>query len=228
MKLETSLRSLKGVGEKTEALFSKLGIRTVGQLLRYYPRDYDIYREPVPIGQVTAGGKQAVSGMVCSQVSVKSLGPKRSLVTAKLRDDSGTLLVNWFNMPYLRTTLKMGGVFVLRGLVAEKGGRLVMEQPELFTPAAYQEKLHAMQPIYGLTAGLTNKLVTKLVAQILDSAPEWPEYLPEDIRTEAHLAEYNFAVRQVHFPRDMEGFLAARNRLAFDEFFFFILALRRM
>lgn len=225
---ETPLRSLKGVGEKTEALFSKLGICTIGQLLRYYPRDYDIYREPVLIGEVVPGSKQAIRGMVCTQVSVKNLGPKRSLVTAKLRDDSGTLMVNWFNMPYLRTTLKMGGVFVLRGLVAEKNGRLVMEQPELFTPAAYEEKLHAMQPIYGLTAGLTNKLVTKLVAQILEEAPEWPEYLPEDIRMEAHLAEYNFAVRQIHFPRDMESFLAARNRLAFDEFFLFILALRQM
>ena len=85
-----------------------------------------------------------------------------------------------------------------------------------------------MQPVYGLTAGLTNKMVTKLVAQILEEEPERKEYLPEEIRMEYKLAEFNFAVRQIHFPRNMESFLVARDRLAFDEFFLFILALRRM
>ena len=227
MKAETSLRALKGVGEKTEKLFARLGIYTKEQLLGYYPRDYDIYREPVQISELTTGEKQAVSAAVV-QASVKSLGAKKSIVTARVRDESGTLTVNWFNMPYLRTTLKKGSRFILRGLAVEKGGRFVLEQPEIFTPASYQEKLHAMQPVYGLTAGLTNKMVTKLVAQILEEEPERKEYLPEEIRMEYKLAESNFAVRQIHFPRNMESFLAARDRLAFDEFFLFILALRRM
>lgn len=222
MKAETSLRALKGVGEKTEKLFARLGIYTKEQLLGYYPRDYDIYREPVQISELTAGEKQAVSAAVV-QASVKSLGAKKSIVTARVRDGSGTLTVNWFNMPYLRTTLKKGSRFILRGLAVEKGGRFVLEQPEIFTPASYQEKLHAMQPVYGLTAGLTNKMVTKLVAQILEEEPERKEYLPEEIRMEYKLAESNFAVRQIHFPRNTESFLAARDRLAFDEFFLFIL-----
>ena len=85
MKAETSLRALKGVGEKTEKLFARLGIYTKEQLLGYYPRDYDIYREPVQISKLTAGEKQAVSTAVV-QTSVKSLGAKKSIVTARVRD----------------------------------------------------------------------------------------------------------------------------------------------
>ena len=103
-----------------------------------------------------------------------------------------------------------------------------MEQPEYFTPEAYEEKLNTMQPIYGLTAGLSNKTVAKAVKQALDGRNLNPEYLPEEIRMSQELAEYNFALQTIHFPVKWEDLLLARKRLVFDEFFLFILALRQM
>lgn len=109
-----------------------------------------------------------------------------------------------------------------------KGNQRVMEHPEFYTPAVYEQKLNSMQPIYGLTAGLTNQMVTKMVKEVLEHLDLSRDYLPEEIRLKEKLAEYNFAIQQIHFPKNQENFLAARRRLAFDEFLLFILALQRL
>lgn len=117
---------------------------------------------------------------------------------------------------------------VFRGKMAVKNGQRVMEHPEIYTPAAYEQKQDSMQPIYGLTAGLTNNLVIKMMHEVLEQMELTQDYLPEDIRIREELAEYNFAVEQIHFPKSQESYLTARNRLAFDEFFLFILALQHL
>ena len=90
-----------------------------------------------------------------------------------------------------------------------------MEHPEIFTPAAYEEILHSMQPIYGLTAGLTNKLIIKLMHQILDEQSLQTEFLPDEIKEFYHLADDNYAISTVHFPGNMQELLAARKRISF-------------
>ena len=101
-----------------------------------------------------------------------------------------------------------------------------MEHPEIFTPAAYEEIIHSMQPVYGLTKGLSNKMITKLVHQILDTRPLHGEYLPEEIRERYQLADANYAIRTVHFPKNMQELLTARKRRVFDEFLLFVLAIQ--
>ena len=101
-----------------------------------------------------------------------------------------------------------------------------MEHPEIFTPAAYEEIIHSMQPVYGLTKGLSNKMITKLVHQILDTRPLHGEYLPEEIRERYQLADANYAIRTIHFPKNMQELLTARKRLVFDEFLLFVLAIQ--
>ena len=103
-----------------------------------------------------------------------------------------------------------------------------MEHPEIFTPAAYEEIKGRLQPVYSLTAGLTNKMVTKLVRQILDSAPLSEEFLPEELRARYQLADDNYAIANIHFPMNMEELLIARKRLVFDEFLLFILAVQQL
>ena len=103
-----------------------------------------------------------------------------------------------------------------------------MEQPEVCTPAAYEEKLNSMQPKYALTAGLSNNMVTKMVRAALEQLDLSQDYLPEEIRLEYELAEYNFAAVQIHFPSDQEQYLEARKRLAFDEFLLFIMGLKQL
>ncbi|MCI9252875.1 MAG: ATP-dependent DNA helicase RecG [Lachnospiraceae bacterium] len=225
--MDSPITSIKGIGEKTAMLFHRVGVHTVGELLSYYPRTYDMYQEPVTFANLKAEEIQAVAGFLRKAPSVTKT--KRYAVTTVVLEEFGEYLhLTWFNMPFLKNTLTPGSTYIFRGRVQKKKGRLVMEQPEYFTPEAYEEKLNTMQPIYGLTAGLSNKTVAKAVKQALDGRNLNPEYLPEEIRMSQELAEYNFALQTIHFPVKWEDLLLARKRLVFDEFFLFILALRQM
>ena len=223
MKDAESIRTLKGVGEKTEKLFGKLGIETIGDLLRYYPRDYEEYRKPEDIPALVNGKKAAVYGQIVGKTGVRNTG-RMTVITAKVRNAGGELELIWYNMPFLRNTLLPGGYYVFRGTVTEKKGKRVMEHPEIFTPARYEEMLHTLLPIYGLTKGLTNNIITKAMHQILEEEEIRQEYLPEEFRNFYHLAEYNYAISQIHFPENRETMLIGRRRLVFDEFLFFVLA----
>ena len=222
---KTPLRELKGVGEKTEKLFQKIGITTAEELLRYYPRTYDIYEEPVEIASAEEDKTVSIRATIATGIYINQIRNLQVLTTT-VTDASGRLPVAWFNAPYLRGTLKKGSVFILRGKIIRKKGRPQMEHPEIFTPAAYKEIIHSMQPVYGLTKGLSNKMITKLVHQILDTRPLHGEYLPEEIRERYQLADANYAIRTVHFPKNMQELLTARKRLVFDEFLLFVLAIQ--
>ena len=222
-----SLRTLKGVGEKTEKLFQKVGIYDTDDLLHYYPRNYDEYETPVDIAELKEGTVQAVSAAVCSGVYVNSVRG-RQIISVNIADQSGKFPVVWFNLPYLKKTLRKGSWFVFRGRVVRKQGKLEMEHPEIFTPSAYEEILHNLQPIYGLTAGLSNKTVVKMVTQLLEDLPMQSEYLPEELRERYGLADVNYALKTIHFPKNKEELLVSRKRLVFDEFLLFILSVRRM
>lgn len=222
-----SLRTLKGVGEKTEKLFWKVGIYDTDDLLHYYPRNYDEYETPVDIAELKEGTVQAVSAAVCSGVYVNSVRG-RQIISVNIADQSGKFPVVWFNLPYLKKTLRKGSWFVFRGRIVRKQGKLEMEHPEIFTPSAYEEILHHLQPVYGLTAGLSNKTVVKMITQLLESVPMQSEYLPEEFRERYELADINYALRTIHFPPNKEELLVSRKRLVFDEFFLFILSVRKM
>lgn len=222
---KTPLRELKGVGEKTEKLFQKIGITTAEELLRYYPRTYDIYEEPVEIASAEEDKTVSIRATIATGIYINQIRNLQVLTTT-VTDASGRLPVAWFNAPYLRGTLKKGSVFILRGKIIRKKGRPQMEHPEIFTPAAYEEIIHSMQPVYGLTKGLSNKMITKLVHQILDTRPLHGEYLTEEIRERYQLADANYAIRTVHFPKNMQELLTARKRLVFDEFLLFVLAIQ--
>ena len=222
-----SLRTLKGVGEKTEKLFQKVGIYDTDDLLHYYPRNYDEYETPVDIAELKEGTVQAVSAAVCSGVYVNSVRG-RQIISVNIADQSGKFPVVWFNLPYLKKTLRKGSWFVFRGRIVRKQGKLEMEHPGIFTPSAYEEILHNLQPIYGLTAGLSNKTVVKMVTQLLEDLPMQSEYLPEELRERYGLADVNYALKTIHFPKNKEELLVSRKRLVFDEFLLFILSVRRM
>lgn len=228
MNEHSKIREIKGIGEKTETLFHKMGVYTAGDLLRYYPRTYDIYEAPVPISELEEGTVAAVEGSIFGSVQVS---PNRKLqtVTAMIRDLTGTLKVLWFRMPFLRNTLRSGARIIVRGRVVNKRGGIVMEHPEIFLPAEkYQEKLHTMQPVYPLTAGLSNLTVIKAVREVLEHIHLQRETIPESIRQRYHLCEYNYALRGIHFPADKEMYQNARTRLVFEEFLEFVLAVRQM
>ena len=225
---KTSIKELKGIGEKTQRLFEKVGVSTVGDLIRYYPRGYDVYEEPIPVSELEEGRTQTVSGAIYGRVQVSGTA-KMQVTTLYLKDLTGTLKVIWFRMPFLRSTFAKGGSLTLRGRVLRRRDGLVMEHPEMFYPSEkYADRLNTLQPLYGLTSGLTNNAVMKAVRQALDGMDLAADSLPGRLRLKYGLAEYNYAVRGIHFPEDKEVFYHARERLVFEEFLAFILSIRKL
>lgn len=227
MNENSNVSDLKGIGEKTEKLFQKVGVQTVGDLLRYYPRGYDVYEAPVLISDVDAGKISTISGVISAKPQV---GGNRStqITTISVKDETGIMKVVWFRMPFLKNTLVKGQQIILRGRIIDKKGQKVMEHPEIFFPAElYNQKLDTLQPLYPLTAGLSNNVIMKAVKQSIEYLDLSQDFLPGNIRLKYHLAEYNYAMRGIHFPENKEQYYLARERLVFEEFLIFILALRQ-
>ena len=222
------ISTLKGIGEKTEKIFQKAGIYTIGDLIRYFPRGYDVYEEPVPISELEEGKTMTVTGSIYGRIQVGG-SPKMQITTVYLKDISGILKVIWFRMPFLRNTLAKAGAITLRGRVIRKKEGLVMEHPEVFCPASkYDLKQDTLQPIYPLVTGLTNHAVMKAVRQVLEECDVGEGILPKDMVREYQLSDYRRAIYGIHFPKDKEEFYHARKRLVFEEFMLFILSLRML
>ncbi|SDB16603.1 ATP-dependent DNA helicase RecG [Butyrivibrio sp. INlla16] len=217
--------SLKGVGDKSSALFEKCGIKTVEDLLSYFPRDYDICEEIKNVSDLASGEISAVRLTAVGNIAVKKVR-NLSILTFKAGDVTGTLQITYFNMPFMRNNIKPGKYYVFRGLVQKKGNSFVMEQPKMFKTEDYLEIMGSMQPRYPLVKGLSNQLVIKTVKQAIPSTPYLEEMLPSYIRRQLGLMDYSEAVRKIHFPANMEEFSTARRRIAFNEILEFILRLR--
>ena len=141
---------------------------------------------------------------------------------------TGKLRLVWYHMPYLKNTLRLDSHFIFRGRVIRKKNGLTMEQPQMFKPEAYEELLSSMRPVYAQTKGLGNKTITSAVEQALAIRTLERDYLPASLRISNELAEYNFAIEHIHFPANEEDLRFARKRLVYDEFFFFLLAVRHL
>lgn len=228
MKSSSDIGSLKRIGDKTKSLFHRLGVYQIEDLIRYYPRGFEIYEDPVPISEVEEGKINTIAGSVFGRISVS--GNRSIQITAlNLKDLTGTIKVLWFRMPFLRNTLSKGGMLILRGRVVRKKEGLVMEHPEIYYPASrYEEKRHSMQPVYPLTAGLANNTVIKAVRQALETIDESQDILPRRISINHDFLPYSEAIRKMHFPENKEEFIQARERFVYEEFLVFILSLRRM
>ena len=218
---------IKGVGEKTAALFGKINVYTVDDLIRHYPRDYETYDAPVSIRETSPGNVQAVYGQITAIPNVKKVR-NLSILNAILKDDNGdSIQLTFFNMPFLKKVLKPGGFYLFRGLVQQRGTHKFMEQPRMFTWDEYIQKSGRLLPRSALTNGLTNQTVQKSVAQALEYYPPEKEYLPQVILQKYPMLSHREAVYALHFPESREEMLTARNRMVFEEFFSFLLVLRK-
>lgn len=228
MNEQSKIRELKGVGEKSEKLFHKMNLYTVEDLLHNYPRSYEIYEKAIPIREVREGMVATITGTIYGKVQQNN-AKNLQITSVHVKDLTGVIKATWFRMPFLRNTLGRGGVVTLRGRIVERRGELCMEQPTVYFPSAtYAEKEDTMQPVYSLTEGLSNNTILKTTKQALEYINLKREFLPPSIRLENQLAEYNYAIRQIHFPDNKEALIKARERLVFEEFLVFILGLRQM
>ncbi len=224
------LSSLKGIGQKTEQLFTKAGITDTSQLPYYYPRSYDIYKEPVLISEIDEDGIYTLYLSIASDVEVKPMKKLNITTVFAVDEQNERIKLTWFNMPFIKGALRRGYRYMVRGRVVCRGNLVSMEQPKLYTAAEYEQKLHYIQPIYPLVKGLTNNMVTKAVTQYfaMQNNPEEMEYLPKELIERYELKPLYEAIKHIHFPRGINEMQESRKRLAFDEFFGFMMKLENL
>ena len=227
MKPTDSIRTIKGIGEKSEKLFYKLGISTVGELLNFFPREYDIFTPIQPIQSVKEGEVVIIEGSFVTKPHMANVRNLK-ILSCQIKDTTAQIRVSWFNMPFLMRSLKMGMHYILRGRIVLKNGMLQMTQPKILTREEYSRQLGKMMPVYPLTAGLTNHAVTKAVTAALKGVEWESEFLPAEIRKKYELILHKKAIQTIHFPDSKKEYIIARKRLVFEEFFLFSLALHRM
>ena len=220
MNINDSVESLKGIGPKTSALFSKLNINSIDDLLRFYPRNYLSYGETKDISDTSVGERVAIEASVESYVDIKKIR-KLTLVTCMVKDGTGTVKLVWYNSPFLKQVFHIGQSFVFVGNITLRNNQLTMEHPEYYTHEQYEKIKTFMQPVYPLTAGLNNKTVTKSVKAALPLISQMVDLIPREIIDRFDLLPLDDAVKGVHFPRNFDNMLECRNRLVFDEFFFY-------
>ena len=227
MVLEESITAIKGIGNKTAALLNKLGIYTKRDIIKYFPRNYDKYEKITPISSLKNGMTAVISAMPASAPILKQMG-KKSILICEVSDGSGKIELNWFNMPFMKTKLSKGVHNIFRGRVSRNGKFIRIVQPEILTEAEYRRKTEVLQPIYGLTKGVTSNLLRKSIKEVLVEVTTGIDYLPQNIKKDNSLISLKDALQEIHFPKSYETLIEARRRLVFDEFFLFALSIDRL
>jgi ATP-dependent DNA helicase RecG len=231
MNKSSPIGELKGIGTKTSELFEKMGVYTVGDILLRFPRNYVQYPKAINFtpefsqGSLPPGENCAIKAAVTKSPVVKQTR-KMPVTVLALGFGETVLEMVWYRMPYVKNQVQPGKQYVFYGKVTTKGTRLVMEQPVIYTPEQYEPMELQFFPVYSLTAGITNNLMIKTIRQALSDQNLFADYLPDEIRLREGLCEYNYAVKQIHFPDGMERLIEARKRLVFDEFFLFIMGMQ--
>lgn len=227
MELEDEITELKGIGEKKAALFHKAGIYTLWDLLMFFPRDYLRYPAVKPVSALVPPEKAAVRARIASTPSILRV---KGLVVlnAVAKDGTGSILLTWYNAPFLKSMLKVGTEKVFYGQAEVYRDALTIRQPQMFAPGEYEAGLGKLKPIYPLTKGLTKKAVESALSQAFSELAGLEDYLPEEDRKELDLMELGESIKVMHSPKSLEEMIRARQRLVFDEFHFFIRSVQRL
>ena len=214
--LSDNIKMLRGVGPKKAETLEKVGIRTIADLLCYYPSDYEDRRVIRPIAELEEGETALIRGKI--QLLLKNGFGKNTRIRLLVCDESGGIEVVFFHMAYLAKSLSKEKTYEFYGKVTSRGDRLQMVHPA-WNETDGLDDAPGILPVYPLTEGLSNLDLRKYVKQALPYAPLLPDYLPREIREAENLAGLAYAVSNIHFPSDGQRLRESRYRLVFDELF---------
>ena len=191
--LNTNVQYISGVGPKRAKAFNKLGVFTLRDLVSYFPRAYEDRTKAKRISDLTLGETVCVRAVVAQEPTLSHIRKGLDLVKTRAVDESGSLKLTFFNQAYLKNTLVPGESYVFYGKV---GGTLLA--PEMTNPVFEKEGSDSVtgriMPIYSLTAGLSQNMLAKSIAQGLAiCGDDLPDELPEYIRAKYELAQARFA-----------------------------------
>ncbi|MDD3304162.1 MAG: ATP-dependent DNA helicase RecG [Clostridia bacterium] len=221
--LEANIQYLKGVGPKMAELLMKLNIITIKDLLEYYPRQYEDRTKLYHIDELIENENNLFMATVVKPVQSIRRG-KLAILSTYVSDDTGVCKLTWFNQKYIKEKLKIGNKYVFFGKVINDNGKKAVETPMIYSLSEL-DKVQGLYPIYPLTAGITQNYLFKIMNIAYDNKPLVEEIFDDGFRKKYSLAEINFSMQNIHFPKTFHDVSEARRRLIFDELFLLQLAL---
>ncbi|MBQ8415235.1 MAG: ATP-dependent DNA helicase RecG [Clostridia bacterium] len=217
----TSVSELNGVGKVRAAQLEKLGIRTVGDLIYFFPRAYEKRGDIRPLSAFDSERQCAYVLTIATEPKTANIRRGLSLTKFRAFDESGSVEITFFNSPYVKDVFHIGSTFRFWGKVTSQKNRLQMANPKY---EAYLElmPLADFVPVYPLTEGLSSKQIDKLIKNAInDILPQIIDPVPDNIRLANRLPTLTYAIKNAHFPENEEALFKAQKRLAFDEMLFF-------
>lgn len=223
MDLNTSVIKIKGIGEKTSELLSKLSINTINNLIHYYPRSYDKYENIAVFSEAKINERGAFLAIVKSNPKVIKTGSK-IVVSFFVSDINGDIAeVRFYNAAYLAKTIKLGEKRVFRGIIRKKFDKLIIMQPKMYQQDEYINLQGCIVPIYPLIKDLSNEKLKKAIFTSLKEIHLEKDYLSKEELNDYSFIEYASAIKEIHFPSDENSQYMARRRIIFEEFIDFLL-----
>ena len=220
LRLADRLDTLPGIGPARARGLEKLGLVTVEDLLRCYPRSYEDRRKFSTVAAAPVDIPVCLELLVAEPPRLSRIRKGLELVKARLVDDTGSLTATFFNQTYMKDALRPGETYIVYGKVEGPPGRRQMTNP-VRERSDRVRFTGCILPVYALTHGISNNLLAGLARRCVDEcAGQLEEVLPGPLRREHALAAAEFACRNIHFPRDEEALELARRRLIFEELFY--------
>lgn len=217
--LNQSVQYIKGVGPARAELLNKLGIFTLNDIITYFPRTYEDRSNFKKIGELINGETATFKGVVASRVSETRIRKGMTIYKLIVRDESGSVMLTWFNQAYLKNAFTIGKEYAFYGKVIGGLGRIEVQNP-VFEDATNAKNTGKIIPIYPLTHGITQNVIRSAIEnaiKLLENGLE--ETLPNSIIKKYNLCELNKAINDIHFPKVLDDFEVARYRIAFEELF---------
>ncbi|MBI2410871.1 MAG: ATP-dependent DNA helicase RecG [Candidatus Kerfeldbacteria bacterium] len=215
------ITDLHGVGEVLAKRLLYIGIKTVRDLVFYFPRDYEDLSVVQPIAAAQEGEKINIKGKIERINTQRTFRKRMAVIQARVKDETGALNVVWFNQPYLQEQLKVGDELQLSGVVKRDRYGLSLHSPVYEKVSASRELIHTgrIVPKYSLTAGITQKQIRYLMKQSLSRVLPIADFLPPEIVSTYSLLALTDALRGIHFPENEMHFEQAKRRLEFEELY---------
>lgn len=224
MNLENSINSIKGIGEKSVALYKKLNIETLKDLIFYIPKGFDLF-EACTIPDLNSKDQLiSISGYFLINTFTGVKKGHLSYNHVYFLSNNEKIKLTFFNMPYLKKQIHQDEEYVIRGILqVSKNSNYSFVQPQIYTLSQYRELEGTLCPLYPLTKGLTNNAIRKAIKQIINNVTGLNDGLDELYTTGTSFGE---ALKNMHFPTNLENFMQARERIVFHEFVSFILQMK--
>lgn len=221
--LSATIETLKGVGASVAAKFAVLGVKTIGDLIDYYPRRYDDYSHISQIKSLKPGNSVTIRAVI-KQVVGRYVRRGMHITEAVASDETGSMRIVWFNQPYRAQAIKPNQLYFISGNFELSRGRLSIMNPSIELESQFQVNTARIVPVYRETKGLKSITIRKTVAEVRVTTQSLPETTPESVVEFNGLMSRAEATSAMHFPPDMEMLARAKERLGFDELFAVTLA----